>query len=96
MDDRQPSSHEMRARIGFAGSILLGLGVAAAMNAATHDGGVSLGIGLAMTVVFMIVFTRKQRRRHPDVGDGTDAGSAAGDETDAGDGPGSADDDPQL
>jgi hypothetical protein len=38
MDDRQPSSHEMRARIGFAGSILLGLGVAAAMNAATHDG----------------------------------------------------------
>lgn len=86
MDDRQPSSHEMRARMGFAGSILLGLGVAAAMNAATHDGGVSLGIGLAMTVVFMIVFTRKQRRRHPN----------AGDETDAGDGPGSADDDPQL
>jgi Flp pilus assembly protein TadB len=85
MDDRQPSPHEMRARMGFAGSILIGLGVAAALNAATHSMGVSLGIGLAMTIVFMVVFTRRPRRRHPD----------AGDETDAGDESGSAEDEPQ-
>jgi|ThiBiot_300_plan_2_1041538.scaffolds.fasta_scaffold00417_15 hypothetical protein len=77
--------------MGFAGSILIGLGVAAAMNAATHDMGVSLGIGLAMTVVFMVVFTRRPRRRHPDAGGAKDAGG----ENDAGDEPGSAEDGPQ-
>lgn len=89
MDDRQPSSHEMRARMGFAGSIIIGLGVAAALGTATNSMPVGLGVGLAVTVVLMVVFTRAgARKRHPGAGDGTDAGHGTdrvqgpGDDTD--------------
>ncbi|HWU27732.1 MAG TPA: hypothetical protein VN041_01390 [Microbacterium sp.] len=66
MDDRQPSPHEMRARMGFAGSIVIGLGVAAALGTATNSMPIGLGVGLAVTVVLMVVFTRAgSRKRRP-------------------------------
>lgn len=96
MDDRPPSPHETRARMGFSLSIIAGIIVTAVLMSLSDNTWLSVGIGLIPTIVLMVLFTRRPRRQHPDVGDGTDAGSAAGDETDAGDGPGSADDDPQL
>lgn len=59
----------MRARLGFAGSIAIGLGVGAALNSATENMGVSIGVGLAVAVVLMVVFTRGGRRQHPDAQD---------------------------
>ena len=79
----------MRARIGFAGSIVIGLGVAAALGPAMNSMPVGLGVGLAVTVVLMVVFTRAgSRKQHRGAGDGTDAGDVTdpvqgpGDDTD--------------
>ncbi|MGB3730471.1 hypothetical protein [Microbacterium sp.] len=102
MDDRPPSPHETRARMGFSLSIIAGIIVTAVLMSLSDNTWLSVGIGLIPTIVLMVLFTRRPRRQHPDVGDGTDAGPTAGgqtdsgDETDAGDGPGSADDGPQL
>ena len=75
MDDRQPSSHEMRARMGFAGSILIGMGVAAAIGVGTHNMGVGIGVGVAITIALMVAFTRgASRGMHPDAGDEPEPG----------------------
>ena len=77
MDVRQPSAHEMRARMGFAGSIIIGLGVAAALGTATNSMPIGLGVGLAVTVVLMVVFTRAgSRKRHPGTAGGTESDAA--------------------
>ncbi|MFE6997273.1 hypothetical protein ACFVAE_15010 [Microbacterium sp. NPDC057659] len=82
MEQRQPSSHEMRARMGFAGSIVIGLGIAAALWSATHNMGVTVGVAVAITIALMVAFTGAFRKRgprppHDDAQDAEDPGPSA-------------------
>ncbi|MDR2997418.1 MAG: hypothetical protein LBU78_04785 [Microbacterium sp.] len=63
MEQRQPSSHEMRARMGFAGSIVIGLGAAAALWSATHNMAVTVGVAVTITIALMVAFTGAFRKR---------------------------------
>ncbi|MFD5226434.1 hypothetical protein ACFWHT_12500 [Microbacterium sp. NPDC058342] len=66
MDDRQPSSHEMRTRLGWGAGIAVGMGVGVALGVALDNMGAGIAIGLAIGIALMGAFTGAGSRARRD------------------------------
>lgn len=87
MADHEPSSHEMRTRMGLGAGLAVGMGAGVAFGVSLDNWAVGIGIGLAIGIALSVAFSRAPRPAAPEESAESD-GAGAGDDIGGPDAPG--------